>query len=117
LELKFMLDLMYEARCASWALLLCILRRDLSFLSKRFSRKYMEQCGQNTIRELQEGLDQLQSWAANSCSVFQLCILRRDLSFLSKRFSRKYVEQCGQNTIRELQEGLDQLQSWAANSW
>uniref|UniRef100_A0A915Q7R5 Protein RIC1 homolog n=1 Tax=Setaria digitata TaxID=48799 RepID=A0A915Q7R5_9BILA len=74
LELKYMLDVMYEAGCASWTLLLCLLRRDVSFLSKHFSQKFVQSCGPDTINELHKGLEQLQNWASNSCFGYRTLI-------------------------------------------
>ncbi|CAG9534420.1 unnamed protein product [Cercopithifilaria johnstoni] len=74
LELKYMLDVMYEAGCASWTLLLCLLRRDVSFLSKHFSQKFLQSCGPDTVDELHKGLEQLQNWASISCFGYRALI-------------------------------------------
>ncbi|OZC11803.1 hypothetical protein X798_00984, partial [Onchocerca flexuosa] len=74
LELKYMMDIMYEACCASWALLLCLLRRDVSFLNKYFSQKFLQSCGPDTVNELHKGLEQLQNWASISCFGYRTLI-------------------------------------------
>ncbi|KAL3993953.1 RIC1 family protein [Acanthocheilonema viteae] len=87
LELKYMLDVMYEAGYASWTLLLCLLRRDLSFLSKHFSKSFVQSCGPDTMNELHKGLEQLQNWASVSCFGYRTLIdaYKRHLLVIGER--------------------------------
>lgn len=58
---------------------LCLLRRDVSFLSKHFSQKFVQSCGPDTVNELQKGLEQLQNWASISwCGFVYLNFLQRN---------------------------------------
>ncbi|VDM97826.1 unnamed protein product [Thelazia callipaeda] len=66
LELKYMLDMMYEAGYANWTFLLCLLRRDVSFLRKHFTREFVQNCGSHAVDELLKGLEQLEIWAVSS---------------------------------------------------
>uniref|UniRef100_A0A0R3RI92 Protein RIC1 homolog n=1 Tax=Elaeophora elaphi TaxID=1147741 RepID=A0A0R3RI92_9BILA len=92
LELKYMLDVMYESGCASWTLLLCLLRRDLSFLSKHFSQKFVQSCGPDTVNELHKGLEQLQNWASINCFGYRTLIdaYKRHLLAIGER-NREHV--------------------------
>lgn len=87
LELKYMLDVMYEAGCASWTLLLCLLRRDVSFLSKHFSQKFVQNCSPDTMNELHKGLEQLQNWASINCFGYRTLIdaYKRHLTAIGDR--------------------------------
>ncbi|KAM3719655.1 Guanine nucleotide exchange factor [Dirofilaria immitis] len=87
LELKYMLDIMYESSCASWTLLLCLLRRDVSFFSKHFSQKFLHSCGPDIVNELHKGLEQLQNWASISCFGYRALIdvYRRHLLMIGER--------------------------------
>uniref|UniRef100_A0A1I7VEJ0 Protein RIC1 homolog n=1 Tax=Loa loa TaxID=7209 RepID=A0A1I7VEJ0_LOALO len=93
LELKYMLDIMYEAGCVSWTLLLCLLRRDVSFLSKHFSHKFVQSCGPDIVNELHTGLEQLQNWASINCFGYRALIdaYKRHLLVIGDRSGERVV--------------------------
>uniref|UniRef100_A0A183H8M8 Reverse transcriptase domain-containing protein n=1 Tax=Onchocerca flexuosa TaxID=387005 RepID=A0A183H8M8_9BILA len=51
-----------------------LLRRDVSFLNKYFSQKFLQSCGPDTVNELHKGLEQLQNWASISCFGYRTLI-------------------------------------------
>lgn len=78
IELKFMLEMMYEAGCADWTLLLCLLRRDFSFLNKRVTIKFLQASGPDTLQHLRRGFEQLAVWANSSCFGYRALIAAFD---------------------------------------
>uniref|UniRef100_A0A915BH36 Protein RIC1 homolog n=2 Tax=Parascaris univalens TaxID=6257 RepID=A0A915BH36_PARUN len=86
LELKFMLDLMYEAGCVDWTFLLCLLRRDFSFLTKHVTAEFLRRCGESNVDRLKNGAEQLTQWADSSCFGYRTLIFafERHLHLLSE---------------------------------
>ncbi|VDK51686.1 unnamed protein product [Anisakis simplex] len=74
-ELKFMLDLMYQAGCIDWTLLLCLLRRDFTFLTKHVTIEFIvNKCGEVNVDRLKLATEQLAQWAESSCFGYRTLI-------------------------------------------
>ncbi|VDN58497.1 unnamed protein product [Dracunculus medinensis] len=66
IELKFMLDIMYETHCSDWTFLLCLLRRDFVFFNRYFNMEFLNKCGSDSLQRLHTGVEELKNWANNS---------------------------------------------------
>ncbi|VDM36928.1 unnamed protein product [Toxocara canis] len=83
LELKFMLDLMYEAGCVDWTFLLCLLRRDFAFLTKHFTIDFLRKCDESGFDRLTSGIGQLAHFGYRTL----IFAFERHLHMLSERMT------------------------------
>ncbi|MCP9261482.1 hypothetical protein DINM_004842 [Dirofilaria immitis] len=104
LELKYMLDIMYESSCASWTLLPYCYLVFLHHNARCIEFGKTDDIADSAHKESNRGKDFIE-------------ILNENFIIVSdKHFSQKFLHSCGPDIVNELHKGLEQLQNWASIS-
>uniref|UniRef100_A0A0N5AX60 Protein RIC1 homolog n=1 Tax=Syphacia muris TaxID=451379 RepID=A0A0N5AX60_9BILA len=77
-EMRYLLDIMYDACCAEWTFMLCLVLRDVDYLYKKITADFLKQCGPNALRRIKLGVAQLEAWASTNCFGYRTLMLAFD---------------------------------------